>query len=92
MIFVMVVVLFSHSVESESFETHGLHPASLLCPWSFPGKNTRVGCHFLCQGIFLTQGLSLRLLHWEAGSLLLWHQESPVLWQPKLFNTYRIWY
>ena len=23
-----------------------------LCPWDFPGKNTRVGCHFLLQGIF----------------------------------------
>ena len=28
-------------------------------PWDSPGKNTGVGCHFLCQGIFLTQGLSL---------------------------------
>ena len=25
---------------------------------SFPGKNTGVGCHFLLQGIFLTQGLN----------------------------------
>ena len=24
----------------------------------FPGKNTGVGCHFLLQGIFLTQGLN----------------------------------
>ena len=24
----------------------------------FPGKNTRVGCHFLLQGIFWTQGLN----------------------------------
>ena len=30
----------------------------LLCPWDSPGKNTGVGCHFLLQGIFLTQGLS----------------------------------
>ena len=22
----------------------------LLCPWNFPGKNTRVGWHFLLQG------------------------------------------
>ena len=28
-----------------------------------PGKNTAVGCHFLFQGIFLTQRLNLRLLH-----------------------------
>ena len=30
----------------------------LLCPWAFPGKNTRVGCHFLLQGIVPTQGLN----------------------------------
>jgi len=30
-------------------------PTRLLCPWNFPGKNTGVGCHFLLQGIFLTQ-------------------------------------
>ena len=35
-----------------------------LCPWDFPGRNTRVGCHFLLQGTFLTQGSNLRLLHW----------------------------
>ena len=28
---------------------------SSSCPWDFPGKNTGVGCHFLLQGIFLTQ-------------------------------------
>ena len=27
-----------------------------LCPWNFPGNNTRVGSHFLLQGIFPTQG------------------------------------
>ena len=42
---------------------------SLLCPWNFPGKNTGVGCHFLLQGIFLTQGLNPHLLHWQADSL-----------------------
>ena len=37
-----------------------------------PGKNTRVGCHALFQGIFPTQGSNLSLLcllHWPAGSL-----------------------
>ena len=38
-------------------------PARLLCPWDSPGKNTGVGCHFLLQGIFPTQGLNLGLLH-----------------------------
>ena len=43
-----------------------LWTARLLCPWNSPGKNIRVGCHALLQGIFLTQGSNpglLRLLH-----------------------------
>ena len=28
----------------------------LLHPWNCPGKSTGVGCHFLLQGIFPTQG------------------------------------
>ena len=44
-------------------------PSRLLCPWDFPGKNIGVGCHLLLQGIFLTQGLNLCLLHWQADSL-----------------------
>ena len=55
-------------------------PARLLCPWDFPGKNTGVGCNFLLQGIFLNQGSNLRLLHWQADSLLLSHQGSPNIW------------
>ena len=30
--------------------------------WDFPGKNTGVGCHFLPQGIFLTEESNLHLL------------------------------
>ena len=37
-------------------------PGLYLCPWDFPGKKTGVGCHFLLQGIFLTQGLNPHLL------------------------------
>ena len=44
-------------------DLHGLQPARLLCPWDFPGKNAGVGCHFLIQGIFLTWGSNLHLLH-----------------------------
>ena len=50
-------------VVSNSSRSHGLWPARLLCPWNSPGKNTGVGCHFLLQGIFQTQGLNLGLLH-----------------------------
>ena len=34
-----------------------------LCPWNSPGKNTGMGCHFILQGIFPSQGLKLHLLH-----------------------------
>ena len=37
--------------------------ARFLCPWDSVGKNTGVGCHFLLQGILLTQGSNLGLLH-----------------------------
>ena len=45
-----------------------------------PGKNTRVGCHFLLQGLFLTWGSNswlLQFLYWQADSLPLSHVGSP---------------
>ena len=51
----------------------------LLCPWDSLGKNTGVGCHALLQGIFPTQGLNPRLLHWQVDSLLLSYQGSPAV-------------
>ena len=51
-----------------------------LCPWDFPGKNTGVGCHFLLQGIFLTQGLNpclFHLPHWQVSSLPLAQPRKP---------------
>ena len=41
----------------DSLWPHGLQPIRLLCPWDFPGKDTGVGCHFLFQGVFPTQGI-----------------------------------
>ena len=52
----------------------------LLCPWNFPGKNTRMGCHFLLQGIFLTQRSSLHLLYplyWQEDCLPLYPLGNP---------------
>ena len=40
---------------------------SLLCQQDFPGKNTGVGCQFLLQGTFPTQGLNLCFLHQQVG-------------------------
>ena len=47
-----------------------------------PGKNTGVGCHFLLQGIFPTQGSNPGLLHCRQVPYHLSHQGSPsVLWR-----------
>ena len=43
-------------------QPYGLQPIRLLCPWDSPVKDAGMGCHALLQGIFLTQGSSLRLL------------------------------
>ena len=51
---------------------YGPYPARLLCPWDSPGKNIRVGCHSLLQGIFPTQGSNPHLyclLHWHSSLL-----------------------
>ena len=60
-----------------------------LCSWNSPGKNPEVGCHFLLQGIFPTQGLNphlLCLLHWQVDSLPLSHLGSPLY--RKVCNNY----
>ena len=54
-------------------DPHGLYPNRLLCPWDFPGKNIGVGCHFLLQEIFPTQGSSSCLLHLLYGQVALYH-------------------
>ena len=46
-----------------TLQPHGLPPIRLPCPWDSPGKNTRVGYHFLFQGVFPTLGSNLDLLH-----------------------------
>ena len=76
--------MLSNSIMSNSATPwtvpHGLYPTRLLCPWNSPGKNTEVGCHFLLQGIFLTQALNtylLHLLHWWVDSLPLSQLGSP---------------
>ena len=48
----------------------------------FQARIPGVGCHFLLQGIFSTQGSNphpLCLLHWRADSLSLHHLGSPIL-------------
>ena len=67
---------------SDSLWLHGLSPTRLLHPWNFLGKSTGVGCHFLFQRIFPTQGSNLGLLHCRQTLYHLSHQGSlyPVYW------------
>ena len=56
---------------SDSLWPDGLQAIRLFCTRDSPGKKTGVGCHFLFQAIFPTQGSNLRLLcllHWQMGS------------------------
>ena len=55
-LFIHVCAVLSCSGPSDSLWPHGLQPASLLCLWNSPGKNPRVGCYALLQGMFPTQG------------------------------------
>ena len=66
-------------VTSNSLRPQGLYP------WDFLSKNTRVGCHFLLQGILPTQGSNQRLL------CLLWliHWYFQSSWCRELI--FRIW-
>ena len=67
---------WSCSVLSDSQRPHRLQPTRLLRPWDFPGKNTGVGCHFLLQGIFLTQGSNPGLPHCRQTLYPLSHLDS----------------
>ena len=70
-------VTFSHSCVQLSATSWTV---ALQAPLSmdFPGKNTRAGWYFLLLGIFPTQGSNPCLLHYQAGSLPLSHQGSPL--------------
>ena len=40
-----------HTQSCLTLQSHGLYPASLLCPWDSPGENIGVGCHLPDSGI-----------------------------------------
>ena len=69
--------MFSGSVLSDSFvaEWSIAHQAALSR--GFPRQEYWSRLHFLFQGIFLTRGSNLCLLHWQTDSLSLSCQGSP---------------
>ena len=60
--------------------------ACILRPWDFLGKSTGVGCHFLLQGIFPTQGSNPGLPHCRQTLYHLSHQGSPQYYRTLLKN------
>ena len=71
----------SHALPNVNRHTCSITQSSLtFCtPWTvahqaplsveFSSQEYWVGCHFLLQGIFATQGLNPHLLHWQADPL-----------------------
>ena len=49
MLDLLLLLLLSRSVVSDSVRPHRRQPTRLPRPWDSPGKNTGVGCHFLLQ-------------------------------------------
>ena len=79
--------LICNEVKSEVTQSHPTlcDPMDCSLPCSsihgiFPGKSTGVGCHFLLQKIFPTQGLNLGLLH---CSQMLYHLSYHCTSNPK---------
>ena len=50
-------IFLVNTTENAQFaDPDGLYPPGFSVHRTFPAKNTGVGCNFLLQGIFLTQG------------------------------------
>ena len=62
---------WSHSVMSDSLQSHRLQTTRLLCPWDFPGKSTGVGCHCLLRYRGTTASKLEDLLIGRCGTSLL---------------------
>ena len=88
----IIVNVLNCSAVSDSLWPHGLQPTGLLCPWESPGKHSGVGCHFLLQGIFPTQGSNLRILHWQVDSLPLAPLRTPTIFHIYVFFLNRLSY
>ena len=68
------------------------HVWLLVTPWTvahqprgFQGKNTGVGCHFLLQGIFPTQGSNMGLPHCTQTLCHLRNQGIPIQIKPIIY-------
>ena len=82
----LLLLLLSRFSRVRLCATSRRQPTRLLCAWNFPGKNTRVGCHFLLHVIFPTQGLNSGLLHYRQILYHLSHQGSHYITQETMLQ------
>ena len=61
-------------------DPQGLLPAKLCCPWDFPGKNTRVACHFPTPGDIPEPGLKPVSCVSSIGRWIFYHCTT---WEPQ---------
>ena len=74
-----VCVCVSCLVVFYSLQPHRLQPTRPLHPWDSPGRNTRVGCHFLLQ----KKAECWRI---DAFELWCWRRPLRVPWTARRFN------
>ena len=89
-IYIYIYIYMQVAQSCPTLRPHGLQPTRLLCPQDFPGKNTGLGCHFLLQGIFQTQGQNPGLPHcrWILYQLSYQGSLSPCLTRLILNSTF----
>ena len=74
----MQAIVLDHQQSSWDPSAPQFGALTSIRPWDFPGKSTGVGCHFLLQRIFLTQGLNPGLPHCRQMLYHLSHQGIPL--------------
>ena len=76
----ILLLLFSRYIVSDSLQPYEMWPTGLLCPWDFPGKNTGAGCHFRGSwGNLPDSGIKPTSSALQADSLPLSHLGSSIL-------------
>ena len=89
--FFLIIYLEVEPVLSNSLWLHGPEPTRLLHSWNFPGKSTGVGCHFLLQAIFSTQGSDPGFPHCRQMCYHLSHQGTPLEVEKIIFFVQLFW-
>ena len=84
-LYALCCAVLSRSFMSDSLQPNGLQPPGSFVHGDSPGKNSGVGCHFLLQGIFPTQGSNPGLPHCKRLLYHLSHQGNLICTrQPKI--------